>query len=308
MNTKYRVLPVGLLERVIWEMCNTTATRDSFTKALDDLDAIRNAPVPAAGVLCHGCFSENVIPNHFDEAGKCKAIQTPAGGEPEDVARRETAICALQSLYRFLEDMEQGRTPERDHDLTDAYIKANIGHASKGAKFHRPGLKEAIGYLIDHHMQAEDGSAHVTGLQAERDQFSRMYDSASGALCAIGEALGVDEEDQSTDASLEAITRLQAQVKDLTQTNVTTMALLDGQHEDTLFRLRQIDVLQSELTKAREVITALAKGFNTLDQVCGKYSISMAFSLRDDAWDAYNKLCQFNKLSREIAPVAKDGE
>lgn len=59
--------------------------------------------------------------------------------------------------------------------------------------------------------------AHVTRLQAERDRFSRIYDSASGALCVIGEALGVDEEDQSTSASLEAITQLKTDVELLNQ-------------------------------------------------------------------------------------------
>lgn len=97
-------------------------------------------------------------------------------------------------------------------------------------------------------------SAHATQLQAERDQYCRMYDSASGALCAIGAALGVDEDDQSTEASMEAIARLQADVQALTQTNVTAMASIEGQHQDTLFRLKQIEALQSELAKAGELL------------------------------------------------------
>lgn len=68
---------------------------------------------------------------------------------------------------------------------------------------------------------------------------------------------------------------------------------------------QQVDDLQAELTKAREVIGALTKGFNTLDQVGGKYSINMSFAHRDDAWDAYSKLCKFNKLARQSAPAVK---
>jgi hypothetical protein len=164
-------------------MCNTTATRDSFTKALDDLDAIRGTPV------------------------------LPAGGEP-------VVYVALDAI----DDAEQ------------------VGmHATR-----QPNALQFVPLYSE---------TLVTRLQAEVERLKE-------------------------DSSMRAIRSLRADCQEL----------------------------QSELTKAREVITALAKGFNTLDQVCGKYSISMAFSLRDDAWDAYNKLCKFNKLSREIAPVAKDGE
>lgn len=62
------------------------------------------------------------------------------------------------------------------------------------------------------------------------------------------------------------------------------------------------DALQAELTKARELIDALTKGFNTLEQVEGKYRINMQFANRDDAWTAYSALVN------QSAPAAKDGE
>jgi hypothetical protein len=50
---------------------------------------------------------------------------------------------------------------------------------------------------------------------------------------------------------------LQAQIKALAQTNATAMALLECQHQDALFRLDQINTLQSELAEL-EIIKAFA--------------------------------------------------
>jgi len=54
----------------------------------------------------------------------------------------------------------------------------------------------------------DEAQAAIARLTAERDQYSRMYDSASGALCSIGVVLNVEEEEQSVSACLEAIERL----------------------------------------------------------------------------------------------------
>jgi hypothetical protein len=63
--------------------------------------------------------------------------------------------------------------------------------------------------------------------------------------------------------------------------------------------------LQSELTKARELISAMTKGFNTLEQANGKYSINMRFEHRDDAWSAYGKLGEFNERYLRSALATK---
>lgn len=76
----------------------------------------------------------------------------------EELKQSEEALCALQSLDRFLDDMQAKRWPSQDHDLDGSYVAANIGHAARGAKFHQPGLKAALQYLLDLHMAAEDES------------------------------------------------------------------------------------------------------------------------------------------------------
>ncbi|WKN20870.1 hypothetical protein [Azotobacter vinelandii] len=48
-------------------------------------------------------------------------------------------------------------------------------------------------------------------MQAERDQFQRLYNAASAELCQIGEALGVPEDDQCTPEILERIAVLGAE-------------------------------------------------------------------------------------------------
>ena len=157
-------------------------------------------------------------------------------------------------------------------------------------------------------VMADVYDADITRLQADRDQYCRMYNSASGALCAIGEVLGVDEDDQSTQESLEAITRLQAEVTGLRKEVRRQIALNKQEREMKDLARHQRDDLQSELTRAREVIGALAKGFNTLEQEGGKYRINMSFGSRDDAWSAYTALSQFNARARQSAPASSTTE
>lgn len=43
-------------------------------------EALQPSPAPeqsGASTMCHGCFEQGVSPDHFDEAGKCKARQAP---------------------------------------------------------------------------------------------------------------------------------------------------------------------------------------------------------------------------------------
>lgn len=95
------------------------------------------------------------------------------------------------------------------------------------------------------------------------------------------------------------VTRLQAEVENRTSQLCMSRTQLG-------VSLRRNENLQSELTKARELIGAMTKGFNILSQVGGEYSINLSFAHRDDAWDAYSKLCKFNKLAHQSTPAAKD--
>ncbi|HEY6612702.1 MAG TPA: hypothetical protein VIZ86_16430 [Pseudomonas sp.] len=53
------------------------------------------AEQPGERVMCHACFAENVRPDHFDGAGKCKVIQS-AAEQPDTVrvSREDAEILA----------------------------------------------------------------------------------------------------------------------------------------------------------------------------------------------------------------------
>jgi hypothetical protein len=90
------------------------------------------------------------------------------------------------------------------------------------------------------------------------------------------------------------------------QTEVERLKVAKTRHEETVRHMaNERDTHQSDLTKAREVIGSLAKGFNTLEQESGKYRINMSFASRDDAWSAYTALSQFNASAIQSAPAAK---
>ncbi|MBC3948308.1 hypothetical protein [Pseudomonas folii] len=84
------------------------------------------------------------------------------------------------------------------------------GYTFHGGQLWKPPIGEKANFSL-----MDDLRQQLADVSAERDRFSRMYDSAVGALCAIGEALGVDEDDQSTDASIEAVDWLKISINDL---------------------------------------------------------------------------------------------
>lgn len=68
-------------------------------------------------------------------------------------------------------------------------------------------IKLGMAYATIAKMEAE-----LSALREERDQYQRIYNHASSDLCTIGELLGVDEDNQSTSAVIEAIKALREQM------------------------------------------------------------------------------------------------
>ena len=65
--------------------------------------------------------------------------------------------------------------------------------------------------------QLDAALAREAALREDRDQYQRIYNLASIGLCAIGEVVGVPEEDQSTSAVIDALTALMAEGEALQQ-------------------------------------------------------------------------------------------
>ncbi|WP_434577623.1 hypothetical protein [Pseudomonas sp. Z1-6] len=81
------------LSRELAELCylalnggDNQLTGTEHGRAFRELRAALADPVPPA-IMCHGCFAEDVPPEHFDEAGKCRGVSAdpvaPVDGEPD---------------------------------------------------------------------------------------------------------------------------------------------------------------------------------------------------------------------------------
>lgn len=112
------------------------------------------------------------------------------------------------------------------------------------------------------------------------------YDTQGGAFVAL-------EEHESTVAALR---------DELAQAEVTRASWQNGydvRGQEIQLLVAKNKALQERLEGA--ALPALAKGFNTLEQKGGKYTINLAFDNRDDAWAAYQELSDMN--SHPVTPV-----
>lgn len=101
----------------------------------------------AQSVMCHGCFAQGVSPDHFDAAGKCKAMQPAAQGEcvmdAQDAGLPHSNRCAVcdQGPCRKPAAQDQGEVHSRERwtvmcghwqDTTLAIHGERTGHIASG--------------------------------------------------------------------------------------------------------------------------------------------------------------------------------
>lgn len=124
--------------------------------------------------------------------------------------------------------------PSADHDRIVAELQARVDRLSEDS------IKD----------NASFGRA-FKGIEAERDQFMRIYNAASAELCQIGEALGIPEGDQCTPEILEKINALNVE-RDTLRAEVDGLHVLLKEAGDELkelkasvgFRAHTLDVIQ----------------------------------------------------------------